>query len=206
VGLYARHVLPRLIDLAMRNRVVRAERRRALPGATGRVLEIGVGSGLNLPFYGGGVRALCGVDPSTELWRLGRARAVHVAFPVAFVAGTAERLPVAAAAFDTVVMTWTLCSVADPAAALAEVRRALRPGGRLLFVEHGRAPDAGVAAWQDRLTPWWSRLAGGCHLNRPIDELVRAAGFAGVGIDAGYAAGPRLLTFLFRGTAAAPDR
>jgi ubiquinone/menaquinone biosynthesis C-methylase UbiE len=123
-----------------------------------------------------------------------------------FVAGAAEHIPLRDGIADTAVATWTLCSVADPLAALAEVRRVLRPGGRLLFIEHGRSAEPAVAAWQDRLTPWWRRVAGGCHLNRPADELIRAAGFAITALDTGYMRGPRALAFTFRGAAVGAPR
>jgi ubiquinone/menaquinone biosynthesis C-methylase UbiE len=167
------------------------------------VLEVGVGSGLNIPHYGPSVRALWGLDPSIELWRLARRRTGPAPFPVRFVEGTAERIPAVSGAFDTIVTTWTLCSIPELDAALAEMRRVLAPGGRLLFVEHGRSPDRRVRAWQDRLTPLWRRLAGGCHLNRSIDEVIRAAGFRITRIERGYAEGPRFASYLFKGEATA---
>jgi ubiquinone/menaquinone biosynthesis C-methylase UbiE len=124
---------------------------------------------------------------------------------VTFAHASAERLPFADAAFDTAVMTWTLCSIPDADRALAEVRRVLRPAGTLLFIEHGRAPDARVRAWQDRLTPAWRPISGGCHLNRPIARLVTAAGFRLVEMDEGYIAGLRPFTYLYRGVAS-PSR
>ena len=201
MGVYATHVLPRLIDLAMRSRVVAAERARFVPMATGRVLEVGIGSGLNLPFYGPAVSSLLGLDPSLALWRLGVERAVTAPFAIRFAAGSAERVPAADASFDTVVTTFTLCSIPDPSAALTEMRRVLAPGGRLVFIEHGCSPEARVRAWQDRLTPLWRRVAGGCHLNRTIDALIRAAGFSIDRIETGYAQGPRPFAYLFRGAA-----
>jgi len=204
MGIYARRVLPRLIDLAMASRVLAKERAGLIPEASGRVLEVGVGSGLNLPFYGPAVARLSGLDPSLALWELARGRAARAPFPVEFVAGSAEHIPFVAGAFDTVVTTWTLCSIPDPHAALAEMRRVLAPGGRLCFVEHGRSPDPRVLAWQNRLTPLWRRFAGGCHLNRPIDELIAAAGFRVARIERGYAEGPRLFTYRFKGLANVP--
>jgi ubiquinone/menaquinone biosynthesis C-methylase UbiE len=172
--------------------------------ASGQVLEIGVGSGLNLPFYRRDLEGLWGIDPSPQLLAMARAQSAWVHFPVSLGEGRAEALPLDEHSVDSVVMTWTLCSVADPAQALAEVRRVLRPGGSLLFVEHGRAPEAGVRAWQDRLTPLWSRLAGGCHLNRPIDRLIEGAGLTLTELETGHlVAGPRLLTFHYRGRALA---
>jgi ubiquinone/menaquinone biosynthesis C-methylase UbiE len=204
MGLYARHVLPRLIDRALQSSVVAAERAKLVPRASGRVLEVGIGSGLNLPFYRTTVQTLCGLDPSVELWRLAAARRGRTPFPIEFVGASAEQLPVPDASFDTVVTTFTLCTIPDPRAALGEIRRVLNPGGRLLFVEHGRAPDARVRGWQDRLTPVWRRLAGGCHLNRKIDDLIAAAGFSIVELDARYSAFPKLLGYFFAGMATLP--
>lgn len=201
MGLYARYVLPRLIDLAMQNRMVMAERQRLVPRAGGTVLEIGFGSGINLAFYGQEVRRLYAIDPSPELWKLARARAEAARVRPEFVLASAEAIPLRDAAIDDVVMTWSLCSIPDPQRALAEISRVLKPGGRLLFVEHGRSPDARVRRWQDRLTPLWKRLAGGCHLNRPIEDLVTGARFRLREIDRGYSEGPRPFTYLSRGIA-----
>ena len=166
------------------------------------MLEIGIGSGLNLPFYRREVEAVLGIDPSPELLALARPHTAWVHFPVELRRGGAEQLPLDDRSVDSVVMTWTLCSVAEPARALGEVRRVLRPGGALLFIEHGRAPERGVAGWQDRLTPFWRRLAGGCHLNRPIDQLIGAAGLRLAALETGYLVeGPRPFTFHYRGRA-----
>jgi len=201
MDLYDRYVLPRLIDLTMRHRTVAAERARLIPRAAGIVLELGIGSGLNLPFYGRAVERLYGVDPSPELWALASRRIARVAVPVEYLQASAEHIPIPDASVDTVVTTWTLCSTAQPHAALREVARVLRSEGRLLFVEHGRAPDPRVAAWQDRLTPAWRRLAGGCHLNRRIDDLIETAGFELTEREHGYGTGPRPMAYLYRGVA-----
>ena len=201
MGVYARHVLPRLIDLVMQAPPQTAERARLVPRARGRVIEIGFGSGLNLPFYGGDVTGVAAVDPSRELWSLAQPRVANAPARVEFHQASAERLPFESAAFDTAVTTWTLCSIPDAAAALGEIWRVLVPGGRLLFIEHGRAPDASVRAWQARLTPLWRRIAGGCHLERPIEDLVTAAGFRIDDLDQSYATGPRPFAYLYRGTA-----
>lgn len=201
MGFYRDHVVPRLIDFAMRQQALRAYRERTVADATGRVLEIGAGSGLNLPLYGFAARSIVAVEPSPQLIRLAARRAVMAKVPIEFVEGSAEALPLADASIDTVVTTWTLCSIPDVARALREARRALRPGGALLFVEHGRAPEPGVRRWQDRLDPLWSRLAGGCHLNRPIDQLLREAGFRLDQLDNFRLPGPRTHTFLYQGRA-----
>jgi ubiquinone/menaquinone biosynthesis C-methylase UbiE len=165
------------------------------------VLEVGIGSGLNLRFYGPQVTGLVGLDPSRELLAMARRRAPAAPCPVTLTAGSAEALPFRDQSFDTLVVTWTLCSIPDAARALREMRRVLRPGGALLFVEHGRSSDPGVRAWQDRITPLWRRVAGGCHLNRPIDALIRAGGFGIRRLDRSYLRGPRVMTYLYRGEA-----
>ncbi len=199
MGIYARVVLPRLIDLAMRSRDAMAERRKLVPRAAGRVLEVGVGSGLNLALYGPEVQIVYGLDPSPELARMARRRLAALGLPVRLVAGSGEAVPLPDGSVDTVVSTWTLCSIPDPARALAEIRRVLAPGGRFIFIEHGLAPDPRVAAWQRRLEPVWRRLAGGCHLARAMDGLIASAGFRITEIERGYNRGPRPFTFLYRG-------
>jgi ubiquinone/menaquinone biosynthesis C-methylase UbiE len=201
VGFYAKHVLPRLIDLAMRHPLARERRAALVPLARGEVLEIGIGSGLNLPFYSSAVTRLRGIDPSAELLAIAGSKLDVAGFPVELLLEGAERLSVSDASVDTVLTTWTLCSIPDPARALAEMRRVLRPGGRLLFVEHGSAPDAAVRRWQKRLDPVWTRLAGGCHLDRRIDELIRSSGFGMERLQARYLPGPRALTFTYEGSA-----
>ncbi len=202
VGWYERSLIPPLTHLAMRNRRLLPYRRRALAEAEGAVLEIGIGSGLNLPLYGPHVRRVIGVDPSAGLLR--RAARAGAAAPVAvdLLRGSAESLPLPDASIDVAVTTWSLCTIPDPGRALTEVRRVLRPTGRLVFVEHGLAADEGVARWQRRLTPLWRRCAGGCHLDRPMAELVAGAGFALSRLHTGYLASPRLLTFMYEGIAA----
>jgi len=200
VSLYSRHVLPRLIDFAMRQKRVRERRARLVPKAHGAVLEVGIGSGLNLPYYASAVRSLCAVDPSAELLAMARRNARRLQIDVELVQQSAERLPFRDATFDTVLLTWTLCSIPDPAAALREIRRVLKPGGELLFIEHGLSRDPGVAAWQARLTPLWRPLAGGCHLDRRVDALVRSV-FPAVELETYYLEGPRILTYMYEGRA-----
>lgn len=199
--LYDRYLLPRLIHLAMRDKRATERRMALIPQAQGAVLEIGIGSGLNLPFYTPAVKRLYGIDPSKTLLAMARKRARKAPFPVILLAQSAERLPLMDASIDTVVSTWTLCSIPDVDTALREMKRVLRPGGRLLFVEHGASPDPAVHAWQQRLNPIWKTFAGGCHLNRRIDQLVRAAGFGIGALEAGYLRGPRLLTYTYQGSA-----
>lgn len=201
---YERYVLPWLIHWVMQESRLVPYRRRVAGAAQGRVLELGVGSGLNLPYYGEAVEAVVGVDPSPRLLALARKTAARgPAPPLELHALGAEGLPFADASFDSAVMTWTLCSIADAPAALAEVRRVLRPQGRLHFVEHGLAPDAGVQTWQHRLTPLWRPLAGGCHLDRPMDAIIVAHGFRLEALAAAYGPGPRFVAFMYEGTAVA---
>ena len=175
---YERRVVPWLIGCACSAKPVAAQRAKVVPGASGRVLELGMGGGLNLPFYDPvKVAAVQGLDPSEALRRKAQAVAARSGLEVRVLDARAETLPFDAGDFDTVVCTFTLCSVQDPAAALAEAMRVLKPGGRLLFCEHGLSPDEGVARWQRRIEPVWKRIAGGCHLSRPVSSSIESAGF-----------------------------
>ena len=178
VWLYDRYVVPWLLDCACSASPIAHQRAKIVPDARGRVLELGMGSGLNLPFYDPAkVRVVEAVEPSEPLRRKAVAAASLSGLNVDIRAGRAEALPYETAAFDTVVCTFTLCSVQDPAAALAEARRVLKPDGRFLFCEHGLAPDGGVVKWQQRIEPVWKAIAGGCHLTRPVAASITAAGF-----------------------------
>jgi ubiquinone/menaquinone biosynthesis C-methylase UbiE len=200
MGFYNDVVLPRLCDLAMRNKQLVPFRERVIGAAEGMVLEIGVGSGRNLPFYRQPAREVLALEPSPRLVAMAR-RASLSGMPVSFVEAAAEAIPLDRHSVDTIVTTWTLCSIPQVATALQEMRRVLRPGGKLLFVEHGLAPDQAVCWWQDRLTPAWRRLCGGCHLNRPIQSLIEDAGFRIDRIQTGYIPGPRPMTFMYEGSA-----
>ncbi len=201
MGLYQKFVLPRLIDVAMRNKEVSARRAELIPKASGAVLEIGIGSGLNLSFYPSDITHLSGVDSSPELLRMARRKLDASPYRVELFCRSAEELLFRDASFDTVVLTWTLCSIPHPLRALAEIRRVLKPDGRLLFVEHGLSPDPKVQAWQHRLTPIWKRIGGGCHLNRKIDDLVRPSGFNIVELQTAYISVPKAMTFTYQGIA-----
>jgi SAM-dependent methyltransferase len=202
MGWYATWVFPTILDWAMRQEPIRRQREKVVPRARGEVLEVGVGSGLNLPHYDRTrVTKLYALDPSLELQRLARRRADAAGLPIEFLPVSGEEIPLAAASVDSIVITYTMCSIPDVAAALAEMHRVLRPGGTLLFSEHGRAPDVGVARWQDRLNPLWRGLSGGCNLNRAIPDLLGAAGFALPELASLYLPGPRLLTFTYWGAA-----
>ena len=201
MGLYEKFVLPRLIDFSMRSKEVRRYRAQVVPAAAGRVLEVGVGSGLNLPFYSRDVQALYGLDTSPQLLTFAQKKSTHTAFPVEFVRRSAEDIPFDNKSFDTVVTTWTLCTIPDPVKALREIRRVLKLDGWLLFVEHGLSPEPRVEAWQNRLNPVWKRIGGGCNLNRKIDDLIRAAGLKITELEAGYAKGLRPVTYTYQGRA-----
>jgi ubiquinone/menaquinone biosynthesis C-methylase UbiE len=201
MGVYDSLILPRLLDLAMRNTRLARYRQETIGAASGRVLEIGIGSGLNLRLYRRAVDRVCGIDPSPELLDRARKCIADARVPVSLVRASAEQLPFSEAAFDTLVMTWTLCSIPKPSAALAEMRRVLKPGGRLLFIEHGLSPEARIARWQHWLTPWWKRIGGGCHLDRKMDDLIRVAGFRVDALETSYMKGPKPWTFMYQGTA-----
>ena len=207
MGFWREHVVPVLIDRVMASRRLVPLRRRLVGPVRGDVLEIGIGGGANLPFYGRGVRRLVGVDPAPRLLARARERAAWMPFPVLLHEGSAEELPFPDASFDVVVSGWTLCSIPDVRRALGEVRRLLRPGGHFRFVEHGLCEVAPrTAAWQRRLTPLWRRLSGGCHLDRPVARLLREAGFVPEELDVGQALpGPRLLTWHYVGAARPVD-
>ena len=201
MGFYQDQIVPLLINWSMRQKNLAAYRARIIPAAEGRVLEIGIGSGLNLPFYSRNVARVIGLEPSPRLLAMARRVERTGNGPVEFIEGSAEAIPLQDASVDTVVTTWTLCSIPDALRALRDMRRVLRTGGRLLFVEHGRAPDPKVIWWQDRLTPVWKRLGGGCHLNRAIGTLIEGAGFQFDRLHTGYMRGPKPMTFMYEGSA-----
>lgn len=186
-GFWDKHVVPRLIGCACRQPAIMKDRAKIVPRASGDVLELGCGGAANLPYYDWyKVRSLSGIDPSEELLERAQAELVHAGRKANFAIGVAEELPFASGSFDTVVTTFTLCSVHDPIAALAEAKRVLKPGGKLLFVEHGHAPDASAAKWQSRIEPIWKHIAGGCHLTRPVTQAISASGFATEGLQGHY--------------------
>lgn len=200
MSFYQERILPHLIQMSMKQEHFEPYRRRAVSAARGRILEIGVGSGLNLPLYASGALVV-GLDPSAKLLSMAREATADRAQSIELIEGSAESLPLPDRQFDTVVTTWTMCSIPHLPQALAEVRRVLKADGKLVFVEHGRAPEANVVRWQNALTPVWKRIAGGCHLNRPIDRMIAAAGFRIDGLKTGYMKGPKPMTFIYEGEA-----
>jgi SAM-dependent methyltransferase len=203
-GFYDRHILPKLIDFACGMGQITEQRKKILPRASGRVLEVGIGSGLNLALLDPRrVTAVVGLDPSEELLAYAQRRARDLAFPVEFIVHAGEAIPLEPASVDTILVTYALCTIPGVEAALNDMRRVLKPHGRLLFCEHGRAPEFAIQRWQDRLTPFWQCLAGGCHLNRDIPALLRDRGFRIETLEAGYLAhAPRFVGYHYIGSAA----
>jgi ubiquinone/menaquinone biosynthesis C-methylase UbiE len=202
MGFYNKYVLPKVVHFACGQKPAMKQRQKVVPLARGRVLEVGIGSGLNLPFYDTSkVTKVWGLDPSPEMTRMAQKAARSTAIDVEFIGLPSDEIPLEDNSVDTVLLTYTLCTIPDTAPALRQMARVLRPGGELIFCEHGAAPDASVRRWQDRITPTWKRLGGGCHLNRPIPTLIEASGFRIKDIDTMYLPGWRPATFNYWGTA-----
>ena len=195
MGIYGDHVLPRLINVGCNTKVSREQRARVCEGLSGEVVEIGFGSGLNVPHYPGEVRRVAAVDPADIGWKLASKRIAETATPIERSGLDGQSLPFADDSFDAALSTWTMCTIPDIDAALRELRRVLKPGGTLHFVEHGLAPDEEVRRWQNRLNPVQNRLFGGCNLNRPTVDLLRGAGFEIDHVDVYYEKGsPKFLS------------
>lgn len=205
MGLYERYILPPLLTCACGSKPIRYQRRKIVPEAEGRVLELGIGPGLNLPFYDPDkVKAVIGLDPSEALRSRAERAARQVSFPVEYLATTAEDAPVDRHSIDTLVVTYTLCTIPDAVSALNALRPALKPGARVLFCEHGLAPDESVRRWQNRIDPLWTRIAGGCHVNRDIPTLLEESGYRVSHLETMYLPGtPRFAGFNFWGSAQA---
>ena len=202
MGFYDERILPHLIDLACSTKPTRKQREKVVPNAAGDVLEIGFGSGLNLPHYDPDkVRRIFALEPSEGMRRKARPAVAASGLDVEFIDLPGEQIPLEAGSVDTVLVTYSLCTIADPEAALAGMRRVLKPGGRLLFSEHGVAPDERVRRWQARLNPAWKRIAGGCHMNRDIPALLQRSGFALDALETMYIPGPRVLSYNYWGAA-----
>ncbi len=204
MGIYSKYVLPRVIHFACSDKPVMRQREKVVPLATGGVLEIGVGSGLNLPFYDSTrVKKLWGLEPAEEMRHLATAAVRALPFEFEFLDLPGEEIPLETDSVDTVLVTYTLCTIPETEPALRGMARVLRPGGKLIFCEHGAAPDASVRRWQDRLNPVWMRIGGGCHLNRMIPDLISAGGFEIDAVDTMYLPGWRPAAFKYWGTASA---
>jgi ubiquinone/menaquinone biosynthesis C-methylase UbiE len=178
MGLYDKYILPHFLNCACGSKPVKYQREKVVPMAEGLVLEVGIGSGLNIPFYDAAkVDRILGLDPSEELNRMALKVAEQKGIPVDFILGGAEDMPLPDNHVDTVLVTFTMCTIPEVAAANKEMLRVLKPGGKMIFCEHGLAPDVKVSKWQSRLDPVWGKIAGGCHLNRDIPRLIKNAGF-----------------------------
>jgi ubiquinone/menaquinone biosynthesis C-methylase UbiE len=204
MGWYERQILPRIVDLSLRSADFGRIRAKVAGDLDGEVLEIGFGSGLNVPYYPATLTKVLAIDPATTGRKLAAQRIARCAVPIEFAGLDAGALPADDGSVDHVLSTWTLCTVPDPALALAEIRRVLRPGGSLHFAEHGLAPDEKVARFQHRFTPVQRRVFGGCHLDRPIDQLVTDAGFELAKLDTYYMPGPRWVGYTFEGVGTRP--
>ena len=202
MGIYEKFLMPKLVHFACGLKPTMKQREKVVPLACGRVLEIGIGSGLNIPFYSAHkVEHLWGLDPSSEMWSIAEKNAAQHQLEVEFIQSGAESIPLDNNSADTVVMTYTLCTIPEVRSALGEIRRVLKPGGQLIFCEHGLAPDKDVQRWQNRLNPAWKKLGGGCNLNRPIPELLHHSGFRSTDMQTMYIPGWKPGCFNYWGTA-----
>ncbi len=199
---YKNHILPKLTHWVCARKTFDYQRKKVVPLARGRILEIGMGSGLNLPFYNPSqVEHLYGLEPSKALRKIAQKNAAGLSFPVGFIDLPGEEIPLETHSMDTVLVTYTLCTIPDIHQALSQMRRVLKPGGRLIFCEHGLAPDPGIRRWQDRLNPVWNRVSGGCSLNRHISDLITHNGFAIQTMNARYQNAVKIASFTYRGIA-----
>ena len=202
MGIYKSFVLPKLTHWVCSRKDIARQRRRIVPLARGRVLEIGMGSGLNLPFYNPDrIEFVWGLDPSEGLMKMAEQKAARLPFQVRLMTLSGEDIPLENHSVDTVVVTYTLCSIPDVSKALKEMHRVLKPGGRLLFCEHGRSPDPSVIRWQDSLNPLWMKVSGGCHLNRPISGLIQNSRFHINQLDMQYMSPVKLISYNYLGWA-----
>jgi ubiquinone/menaquinone biosynthesis C-methylase UbiE len=199
---YEKHILPYLVHKVCGIEPINHQRQKIVPLASGKVLEIGFGSGHNLPFYNKEkVSHLYALEPSEEMLKLAEPGLRQISFPYQILQTSAESIPLEYASIDTIVMTYSLCTISDPEKALQEMHRVLTPEGRLLFLEHGKAPEKSVEWWQNCVTPIWKHFSGGCHLNRDIPQLLQSAGLVIIDLDSDYIPGWKPATFNYWGTA-----
>jgi ubiquinone/menaquinone biosynthesis C-methylase UbiE len=202
MGFYEKFILPKLTHWVCSQKDITLQRKKVVPLATGRVLEVGIGSGLNLPFYNPStVDHIWGLDPSKQLRKIAERKAIEIPFDVDFIGLSGEEIPLEKNSVDTVLITYTLCSIPDVHRALNEMSRVLRFGGKLIFCEHGKAPDDNVYKWQERINPIWTKISGGCNLNRPISNLIEESGFKIENIDTRYNSALKILSYNYRGIA-----
>ena len=202
MGFYENHVLPHVINLCCGTKAVRAQRANIVPGARGKVLEVGMGPGLNMPYYDPAlIDIIYGLEPNAKSRSMAAGPIENAGLTVDFIGLDGQEIPLDKHSVDTIVLTYTLCTIPDADKAMREMRRVLKPGGRLLFSEHGAAPDAAVKKWQDRINSVWNRIGGGCNLNRDIPQLIKRGGFAIDTLDEMYLPGPKVATYNYRGAA-----
>ncbi len=202
MGLYERFVLPKVVNLTCTSKPIRYQRRKVVPLAKGRVLEIGIGSGLNLPYYDPSkVEMIWGLEPSMQMRTMAEKWVRETQLKVEFIGLSDDEIPLESDSVDTVLVTYTLCTIPDVVRALEDMRRVLMPGGELIFSEHGLAPDENVRRWQDRMNPIWKRFGGGCNLNRPIPSLIEQGGFKIKNMETMYIPGWKPASFTYWGTA-----
>jgi len=202
MNFYDKYILPKLTHwVCSQNDITRA-REKIVPLAKGRILEVGIGSGLNLPFYDPAkVDRVWGIDPSIQLKKIAEKKAIQMPFDFEFIGLSGEDIPLEKNSIDTVLVTYTLCSIPNVLKALNNMKRVLKPGGELIFCEHGRTPDQNINKWQDRINPAWTKISGGCNLNRPISNLIKESGFKIVNLDAKYNSPLKVIGFNYRGVA-----
>lgn len=202
MGFYDKYMLPKLVHFTCGQNPSMRQREKVVPLAVGRVLEIGIGSGLNIPFYDTHkVEHLWGLDPSAEMWSIAQKNAEQHHIEAEFLQSGAESIPLDSNSADTVIMTYTMCTIPGIHSALDEIKRVLKSGGKLIFCEHGKAPDKNIQRWQNHLNPIWKKFSGGCNLNRPIPELLEQSGFKSGDMQTMYLPGWRPGTFNYWGTA-----
>ena len=202
MGLYDKYILPKVLHWSCKQKPNMQQRQKIIPVAFGNVLEIGIGSGLNTPFYDQDrVKSVTGIDPSPEIWKENNVDEKSLSFDFRFIKACAENIPADNNSFDSVVVTWSLCTIQDLTKAFEEIRRVIKPGGMLVFCEHGKAPDRAIERWQNLMNPIWKQLAGGCNLNIDIPDLISSNGFKINNMETMYIPGLKLESFNYRGTA-----